>query len=104
MHERLAPEDSEKYVPVCLRVADRPVQRFEIDLCPFRFHIHPATLAPQIARVDNREIQERRKILPALDAALESFDRYQPLHAEIPRKLPDASEVRSAQRAHDQCG
>src|SRR5688500_16424273 len=100
MHERLAPEDSEKYVPVCLRVVDRSVQRRQIDLRPLGFHIHPATLAAQVARIDNRKIQERRKILSALDAALESFDRYQPFHAEIPRKLPDASEVRSAQRAH----
>ena len=49
VHEGLAAKDSEEGVSVRLRVANRAIERFEIDLHAVGLHIHPATLAAEIA-------------------------------------------------------
>ena len=99
VHERLAAEDAEERVPVRLRVGDGAVQRVEIDLRALGLDIHPAALAAQVAGVQDREVEEGRKIFTALDAALEFLDREQPLHAEIPHELSKQPRVGRAEDA-----
>jgi hypothetical protein len=92
VHERLAAEDAEEGVAVLLRIEDRAVERGEIDGV-LRLDVDPATLAAEIAGVENREVEERREVFAAFDAALEFLDGEKALEAEIPRKLPDAPGV-----------
>lgn len=99
VHERLAAEDAEERVPVFFCVSDRAIERVEIDLRALGLHVHPAALAAQVAGVQNREVEEGRKIFAALDAALEFFDREQALHAEIPQELPEQPHIGRAEDA-----
>src|SRR5205823_3357299 len=73
--------------------------RFEVDLRALGLHVHPAALAAQVAGIQDREIQERRKIFTALDAALELLDGQQPLHTEIPHEFPEQPRVGRAEDA-----
>src|SRR5688572_7815641 len=82
-----------------LRVCDRPVQRLQINRDPVRFHIHPATLAAQVAGIENREIKERRKILTALSSRLEPLNRADPFVPEVPHELAEAAPVCGAKNA-----
>src|SRR5438552_6415950 len=98
MHERLAPQDAEEDVSVPLGVSDGAIERVEIDGV-LVLHVHPATLAAQVARVDDGKIEERREIFAAPDAPLELLDRQHPFHPEVPRKLPQAALVSRKQDA-----
>src|SRR5207244_277709 len=79
------------------RIRNRAIQSFEINHLALGFDIHPATLATQIATVDDRNIEERRKIFAALDAPFEFLDREHAFHAEIPCELPQAALVSCAE-------
>ena len=103
VHERLAAEDAEEGVAVPLGVGDGAVERVEVDGV-LLLHVHPAALAAEVAGVDDREVEERRKILAALDAPLELLDRQHPLHAESSRELRDAPLVSGAQGADGEGG
>ena len=102
VHERFAAQNAEKSVPVPFGIGDGAVQRMEIDAVSL-LDIHPAALATQIARIEDGEVKERRKIFAALDAPLELFHRQHPLHAEVPEKLRDAPLVSGAQGSEDEC-
>ena len=104
VHERLAAEDAKERDPVRLRVVDRAVERREIDLHALGFHIDPAALAAQVARVQDREVKERRKVFAALDPALEALDREQPFHAEVPQEFPEQPRIGGADDAHGKGG
>src|SRR5258708_176459 len=56
-------------------------------------HVHPTALAAEVAGVDDRNIEERRKKLAAFDAPLEFFDREHPLDAEVPEEFREAAFV-----------
>lgn len=99
VHEGLAAENPEKRVPMVLRVIDRAVQRGEIDLCSLGLDVDPATLAAQIARVQDRKIQEWRKVLTAANTPLESLHTEHALHSEVPKELAEAPWVCGAQDA-----
>src|SRR6185436_7711405 len=98
MHERFPAKYSEKNIPVRLGVIDRSIQQRQINRV-LLLHIHPAPLAAQITRIDDREIKERRENLAALEAALEFLHRQHPLEAKVPRKLPDTPEIGGTQCA-----
>src|SRR5207244_7693476 len=90
MHEWLAAENAKEGIAVRFRVIDQPVQFVRADHFARRLDIDPATLAAQVARVEDREIKKGRKKFAALDAPFEFFDRPHSLHAKIPRELPQA--------------
>jgi hypothetical protein len=74
VHERFAAENAEEGVPVALGVSDGPVERVEVNGVLLR-DIHPATLTAEVARVENRKIEEGRKVLAPPDAPLELLHR-----------------------------
>jgi hypothetical protein len=74
VHERFTAKYAEEAVSMFLRIKDCAIERIEIDLRSVRLDIHPAALAPQIARVDNGKIKKWRKELTPLDSSLEFFD------------------------------
>ncbi len=98
VHERLAAKNSKERVSMPFRVGDRAIECVEVNRV-FLLDIHPAALAAQVARVENREIKERRKILAVSDAPLEFFHRQHALHAEVPREFPKQPRVGRAQNA-----
>jgi len=51
-------------------VGDGAVERVEFDGVLF-LHVHPATLAAEVARVDDRDIKEWREVFTTLDSPLE---------------------------------
>ena len=94
MHERLTADDAKECVPLLLRFCYEFVHRGKIDRLLLARDIDPASLAPQIAAVDDRNIQKRREELPFLHASSMPEDRQGTLDAEIPDKLPEQSLVR----------
>src|SRR5262245_36426594 len=101
MHERLAAKDAEENVAVSLGVVDETIHRIQIDVLTRRFHINPAALATQVATVNDRDIEERRKVFAATDSLLELLDREHSLDAKIPRKFPEAPHVSGSQCSID---
>ena len=103
VHERLPSKDAEEGVAVPLGVGDGSIQCVEVDGV-LLFHIHPATLAAQVAGVDNGKVEERRKIFAAFDAPFEFLHRQRPLDAEVPGELPQATLVSRAEDAGGEGG
>ena len=56
MHERFATEDSKKTVPVGLGVVNQTVHRRQVDALTGSLDIDPATLATQVATIDDRDV------------------------------------------------
>jgi len=73
------------------------IERVEVNRVARRLDVHPAALAAQVAGIDDREVEERREVFATLHAPLEPLDRQHALHAEVPRRLPQAALVRRAQ-------
>ena len=69
MQEGLAAEDAEEAVAVLLGAADQLVQIVEFDDLARLGHIDPATLAPQIAAINDGNVQIGWKKLAALQPA-----------------------------------
>src|SRR4051812_45499956 len=100
MHERFAAENAEEGIPVALRIGNCSIERIEINHVALGFHINPAALATKVAGIEDRNVEKRREIFAALDAALELLDREHAFHAEVPGELPDAPHIRGAQCTH----
>src|SRR5207247_2011202 len=74
MHERLAAQNAEKGIACApFRIIDHVVECGEIDHLAGRLDIDPAALAAKVAAIDDGEIDKRREIFAAFDAALEAF-------------------------------
>ena len=52
-------------------------------------HIDPAALAAEVAAIDDRDVQERRKDLAALEPAFVLLDGEHALEAHVPGELPE---------------
>src|SRR5262249_33536070 len=61
VHERLAADDAEEDVAHRLGLGDEAVERVERDGLLLGRHVHPAALAAQVAAVDDRNVEKRRK-------------------------------------------
>ena len=68
-------------LPCCLRFADHAVDVRGLEPPGGAVHVHPAALAAQVAGRGDREEQERREVLAALQPPLVPFDRPDALHA-----------------------
>ena len=73
MEERLAPEKAEERVPVRFRVGDDPVKFLRRHHRPRRLDVDPASLAAEVAGIDDREVEERREDDPAALSRLEAL-------------------------------
>src|SRR5207253_1386907 len=104
IHERLAAKDSEKAVAMLFGVVDQIVQSGQIDRFAWRFDIDPATVAAQVATIDNREIKKRRKEFAAFDSPFEALDREHSLNAKIPGEFPNEARVSRAENADSETG
>jgi hypothetical protein len=93
MHERLAAEDTEIAVAGALGLADQTIEPFGVDHLARPVDLHPAALAAEIAAVDNRNVQERRKMLAALQPPLEPLHGPDALEAEVVGKPPQDAGV-----------
>ena len=99
VHERLAAEDAEERVAHRLGFGDQPVHRRRLDLRLLGRHIDPAALAAEVAAVDDRDVEERRKELAPLEPRLVLLHRAHALEAEIPGQLPEQPLVGFQQQA-----
>ena len=89
VHERFAAEDAEEAVAVLLGVVDDAIHLVGREKMLRAIHLHPASLATEIATVDHRNVEERREIVALLDALLEFLDRAHAFVAEVIGELPE---------------
>src|SRR6185436_18554068 len=73
MHERLAAKQAEEGVAVSLGVRDGAAQRVQVDGI-LLLDVDPATLAAQVAGIENGEVKKRRKVFTAAQATFEPLD------------------------------
>ena len=76
------PRIPKKLFPVALGIADTAFSSSSVDRLCGAVHLHPAALAPQIAAGDDRDEQERREVLAALETLLVPFHRTHAFNAE----------------------
>ena len=69
MHKGLTAHDAEERISLLLRFGDELVHCWQIDRLLLAGDIDPASLTPQIAAVDNGDIQKWWKELPFLHAS-----------------------------------
>ena len=62
-------------------------------VCCFMRDIDPAALAAEVAGVDDRDVEERREELAALEPALVLVDGEHALEAHVPGELPEQALV-----------
>src|SRR5258708_7733396 len=98
MHERLTTKQTEESVSMFLCIGNGPIERLQIDRV-FLSNIHPATLATEVAGVDDGDIEEWGEVFAPFDTALELLHRTHALKPKVPEKLPDAALVSGAERA-----
>jgi hypothetical protein len=89
VHERLAADDAKEGVAHLLGFAHEAVPGVEADLLLLGRDIDPATLAAQVAGVEDRHVQERRKKLAALHATFVPQDRERSFDPHVPQELGD---------------
>ncbi len=94
MHERLAAQDTEIAIAVLLCVLHDPVHVRQRDPLSWRFHVHPAALAAQVAAVGDRDVEEGREGDALLEPRLELLDRAHALVAEVVADFPEQAQVR----------
>lgn len=99
MHEGLAAEDAEEAVAVRFGIVDRAIERIEIDGIARGFHIDPATLATEVATVEDGEVKEGRKVSAFLHPLFEEHDRARSLVPEVPGHLGEAFGIDGAEDA-----
>ena len=75
MHEGLATEDPKKHIPIGFSIGDQTIHRFKINAISRGCDINPTALTAKIAAIDNGNVNERRKVLAPLQAALETLHR-----------------------------
>ena len=105
MHERLAADDAEEDVAHLLSFADQAVHGIGLDRFLLGGHVDPATLAAQVAAVDDRDVEEGRKHLALFQPAFVLLNGEHPLPAHVPDQLPEEALVGLEQDAlsHLQC-
>ena len=101
VHEGFAAENAEKRIAVLFCLSDRPIESLQFDGIPL-LHVHPTALAAQIAGIDDRQIEERRKKLAPFDAAFEPFDREHSFDTEVPCEFPERTELGRLEDANDE--
>ncbi len=99
MHERLAADDAEEDVAHLLGLAHQLVEGVGLDGFLLGGDVHPAALAAQVAAVDDRDVEERREVFAALEAALVLLHGQHALPAHVPGQLPQEALVRFDQHS-----
>ncbi len=102
MHERLAADDAEEDVAHRLRFADQLVERFGLNDLLLGRDIDPAALAAQVAGIDDRDVEERREELAALEAGFVPLDGEHALQAHVPGELPEETFIGFEEQAFGQ--
>ena len=97
VHQRLAAQQPEERVPHAFGFSDHPVQGIDVDPLLLRRDVDPATLAAEVAAVDDRDVQVRREELASFQAAFMPLDRAITPPAHIPAQLPQQSLIRFEQ-------
>ena len=85
---RLTAQESEEAISVLFGVSDQRIHVLETDHVLRFVDIHPATLAPQIAAVGNRNVEERREGDPLFETFLKPLNRPDALIPEVVGELP----------------
>ncbi len=99
VHERLAADDAEEDVAHFAGLMNQLVHGLALDGLLLGGHVHPATLAAQVAAIDDRDIQKRREDLAPFEALLVFLDRPNPFPAHVPGQLPEQALVGLEQQA-----
>ena len=93
MHEWLASEHAKKGIAARLGLIDEAVQVSEWQGHPRFVDINPAPLAAEIARVEDGDVEEGRKVLPGGHPFLKELDGARPFHSKIPRDFPPRERI-----------
>lgn len=99
MHERFTTENPEVAVPMLLGIQDQSVEILLADHLSRRCHIDPATLASQLATVDDGDEQEGRKVDPLFESFLVFLHRSHSLVPKVVGELPKKSLVNFVEHA-----
>src|SRR5205085_2385111 len=88
VHERLAAEDAKKAVADFFGLVDHLVHRRDVDRLLLGGDVDPATLAAEVAAIDDGDVEEGRKKFAALEPALVTLHGAHALKAHVVRQLP----------------
>jgi len=102
MHERLSAENAKETVSMRFGIVDEAMKGGCIDHLSRAFDVDPAALAPQVARVNNGNVEKGGEIFTALDSPFETLDRQQPLDPKVPAELVKTLWPRGAQDSKGQ--
>jgi len=89
VHKRLAAENAEEGVSHRLRFGDQPVHRGWFNPSLLSRDIDPATLAAQVAGVDDRDIEEWWEEFAAFEPRFVQLNRADAFDSEIPDEFPE---------------
>ena len=92
------PQDTKEAVSVLPSIIDDAVQAIEIDLDLRFVDVHPATLAPQVAAIEDRDVKERREVNALPHPTFEEFHGGDAFEPEVPSEL--AQNLRIDAREH----
>jgi hypothetical protein len=91
VEERLAAQNAKEAVAFTLGVRDEAIHVIGGNLVRIRCNVHPATLAAEVAAIQDGDVEEGRKVLAFLHASFESFDADNALDPKVPQELSDAA-------------
>src|SRR5262249_53939157 len=88
VHERLAADDAEKDVTHLLAFVNELVKSFRLDDFLLGSHVHPTTLATQVATIDDGNVEEWRGDIASFEPLLVFLDGARSLPAHVPGQFP----------------
>ena len=89
VHEGFSTDDAKEVVTLLIGFANNSGQRFEFNLFLFGSHVDPTTLAAEVATVDDRDVEKRRKELATCQSPFVLLNRPGAFEAKIPGQLPE---------------
>jgi hypothetical protein len=93
MQEWLTPQKSKERVALLLGSIDHAIECIDVDFLLFVRDINPASLTSEIATVDDRNVQIRRKKLPVAKSPFMLLNGAEPFDTHIPKQFPQQTLV-----------
>jgi len=88
MHEGLTAQDAEEAVAHRFGFGDGSIRSVDLDAMLFGADIDPATLATEVAAVDDRKIKKGRKEFATFQSLFVAMDTSQASHTQRPSRFP----------------
>ncbi len=93
MHKGLATKNPEETIAEFLGLPDHPIKRVHLHRLLRSGDVNPATLAPQVATIDDGNIKKGWKIFSLFESSFEPLHRTDPLESHVPDKFPQQALV-----------